>query len=348
MAIDPQAVATALATEVAGELSSGAPSNLVAVVRKLLRASELLGWEDAAAWWRSELAGCQGVQAPNDRVTNAYVEFRTSLLELYGAAGLQRPTSSAAIRAEPLCHPLPDLVMYRNIGFSWLTGNTRVVPSAPGRAEQILKERITILPSDVEYILNQIEQHCFDFAIRSERFLTFSNRVGDIFGDYRALAESELEKIGIDDSLAAIDANLRLGTEEGAKLAILGCRNILIAISNKLWQVPKLTVHPTLLTYDGKPLQLDAGQIKARLRAYLHERGITPTTGRGPTLIAGQLDRIADTLDQLYNLSSEQGKNEALVPEAKSAVLQTFFLIGEIARLTGFEPVSSIAVQSAT
>ena len=114
--------------------------------------------------------------------------------------------------------------MYRNIGFSWLTGNTRVVPSAPGRAEQILKERITILPSDVEYILNQIEQHCFDFAIRSERFLTFSNRVGDIFGDYRALAESELKKIGIDDSLAAIDANLRLGTEEGAKLAILGCR----------------------------------------------------------------------------------------------------------------------------
>src|SRR4051812_21368926 len=95
MAVDPQAVATALITEVAGELSSGVPTNLVTVVRKLLRASELLGWEDAATWWRSELVGCQGVQVPNHRVTNAHVEFRTPLLDIYGAAGLQRPTSSA-------------------------------------------------------------------------------------------------------------------------------------------------------------------------------------------------------------------------------------------------------------
>ena len=200
----------------------------------------------------------------------------------------------------------------------------------------------------VHLTLNKVEQQCFDFAIRSERLLSFGNQAGDIFGEYRESAVRELAKIGIDESLAAIDANLRLGTGEGAKLAILGCRNILIALSNKLWQVPSLKVHPTLTTYDGKPLQLDTGQIKARLRAYLHERDVVLATGRGPTLIAGQLDRIADTLDQLYNLSSEQGKNEALVPEVKSAALQTFFLIGEIARLTGLEPVTVIADQTGT
>ena len=221
------------------------------------------------------------------------------------------------------------------------TGRPRQIP-------QVLKERMTFLPSAVHLTLNKVEQQCFDFAIRSERLLSFGNQAGDIFGEYRESAVRELAKIGIDESLAAIDANLRLGTGEGAKLAILGCRNILIALSNKLWQVPSLTVHPTLTTYDGKPLQLDTGQIKARLRAYLHERDVVLATGRGPTLIAGQLDRIADTLDQLYNLSSEQGKNEALVPEAKSAALQTFFLIGEIARLTGLEPVTVIADQTGT
>ena len=100
MAIDPQAVATALATEVAGELSSGAPSNLVAVVRKLLRASELLGWEDAAAWWRSELAGCQGVQAPNHRVTNAYVEFRNRCLNY-----MERPVCNGRLPRQPYFVP---------------------------------------------------------------------------------------------------------------------------------------------------------------------------------------------------------------------------------------------------
>jgi hypothetical protein len=355
MASVNEATATALITEVSNELSSGTSPNLVAIVRKLLRASELLGWEDAAQWWRNELNGCQNSDVPNHRYTNASVDFRTPMMEMYATAGgAVRPSSRATIRTEPLCHPLADLVLYKDTGFSWNTGNSMNVPAtttvrgSSGSREQVRKERIIFQPQSVQYILHQVEQQCFDFAVRSERVLAFGNRVGDIFGEYRALTESGLEKIGVDETLAAIDANLQLGTPDGAKLAILGCRNILIALSNRLWQVPGLTVHPTLKTFDGKPLQLDSGQIKARLRAYLYEREVTLATGRGPTLIAVQLDRIADTLDQLYNLSSEQGKNEAMMPDAKSVVLQTFFLIGEIARITGFEPVTSISGQPGT
>jgi hypothetical protein len=60
-------------------------------------------------------------------------------------------------------------------------------------------------------------------------------------------------------------------------------------------------------------------------------------------LIAGQLERNADAAAELYNLTSEQGKNEALVEDAKAAVLHTYFLVGEMARLTGFVPVTAIA-----
>jgi hypothetical protein len=355
MSADPQIVASHLLTEVANELSSGAPVNLVAAVRKLLRASELLGWDDATGWWRNELSGCNTSSAPSHSYTSATIDYRSPLQEIYSSiAGASRSTSRATTRTEPLCHPLADLVLNGDVGFSWKTGKSITVPitktvhGLPATKGEIHTEHITFPPYSVKTVLHRIEEQCFNFAIRSERLLGFGDRVSDVFGEYRSLAEDELGKIGIDENLAAIDANLRLGTVEGAKLAILGCRNILIALSHTLWQVPGLTRHPTLLTYDDKPLQLDSGQIKARLRAYLYERDVDLATRRGPTLIAGQLDRIADTLDQLYNLSSEQGKNDALVPEAKSAVLQTFFLIGEIARLTGFEPVTKLTNRPAT
>jgi hypothetical protein len=195
-------------------------------------------------------------------------------------------------------------------------------------------------------VIRRLEELCFKFAIEAQSLLIYGNRVGDIFGEYRALTEGELKKIGIDESLAAIDANLKAGTPANAKLAILGCRNILLALATALWQVPNVATHPTLTTYDGKSkLQLGPENPKARLRAYLHERGVELVSKKKPTLIAGQLDRIADALDELYNLSSEQGKNEAVVADAKSAALQTFFLIGEIARLTGFEPVTAISTE---
>ena len=71
-------------------------------------------------------------------------------------------------------------------------------------------------------------------------------------------------------------------------------------------------------------------------------RGVQLTTGRGPTLIAEQLDRIADGIDQLYNLSSNQGKVEATIEDAEAMVIQTYMLIGEVARLTGLHPVTEI------
>src|SRR5215217_4878697 len=115
MSADPQVIAAGLMTEVANELSSGGSINLVAIVRKLLRASELLGWDDAATRWRSELSGCQNSEAPSHRYTNASVDFQTSMMQMYSASGgSARPSSRATTRSEPLCHPLADLVLYKD------------------------------------------------------------------------------------------------------------------------------------------------------------------------------------------------------------------------------------------
>jgi hypothetical protein len=90
-------------------------------------------------------------------------------------------------------------------------------------------------------------------------------------------------------------------------------------------------------------LQLGKEQVKARLRAYLYEKGVALETSRGSSLIAEQLDHISDLVDAFYNLSSEKAKNEALPSEAKAAALQLYLLIGEIARLTRLEPIRELS-----
>jgi len=320
--------------------------DLMSVMRKLLRASEFLEWKDSASWFRAEIEEFSYQNAPRHRYTNAIVEYKDPMMEMYSTLpNFPRRSSQSTIVQKPLILPLSELIRYRERGFSWQTGATRTVErrGVTGDRQVIETEWISFNVGAVETILDHIEQYCFDFAIATERRLRFTDLATDVFAEYRTLVEVHLNRLGIDENLKAIETNVRLGTAESSKLAILGCRNILLALSDRLWQVPGVQVHPALQTYDGKPLQLDEGQVKARLRAYLHERGLVLATKRGPTLIAGQLERNADAAAELYNLTSEQGKNEALVEDAKAAVLHTYFLVGEMARLTGFVPVTAIA-----
>src|SRR5688500_16075139 len=98
-------MAANLLTEVVNELSSGSPANLVAAVRRLLHASELLGWDDAAVWWKNELNGWSDTDAPDYRHTNASIDFRSPLVEMYASMGTAaRPSLAATIQTVPLTH----------------------------------------------------------------------------------------------------------------------------------------------------------------------------------------------------------------------------------------------------
>lgn len=342
-----QRVATDLITEVIGDLSAGSSHDLLAVVRKLLRASELLGWQQSAEWFRAEIDGCRYETPPQHRYANARLEYRDQLTEFYLAQpGFPRGSLGGVSDIRPLCEPLSALIRYREVGFAWPTDSVQeqVRESIVGRHTVKERQWVVFSGGTVQGILDRIEQNCFNFAIGAERQLLFGDLASDLFSEYRDIIGEHLTRLGVDESLDAIEMNVRSATPEASKLAMLGCRNVLIGLADKLWQVQNVNVHPTLKTHDGKPLQLDSGQVKARLRAYLHERGAEMVTSRGPTLIAGQVERIADTVDQLYNLTSDQGKNEALVEDAKATVLQTFFLIGEMARLTKMVPVTQLKV----
>lgn len=347
---DRRAEATQSFDEVVAELSRTRASDLLVVVRKLVRACELLDWTPAAQWFRAELTGFTPETAPPHRSAACTITWGSDLQDVFassvGAAHPQvRPTSTF----KPLINGLAELINYAPVGFSWETSHIQEANVLLLRRTVTFREKVTFHPSAVRDVLNRIEQHCYDFSIQAERQLRFGDLTTDLFAEYRARVERLLAKLQVSERLDAIETNLRTGTPESCKLAVHGCRNLLISLSAKLWQVEGLNRHPTLLTHDGKPLQLDAGQVKARLRAYLHERNVQLTSERGgPSLIAGQLERLADVFDQLYNASSEHAKHEATLEEAKAATLQTYFLIGEIARLTGLDPITDVQTPAAS
>jgi hypothetical protein len=318
-----------------------------------MRASELLGWQDAATWFRVEINGCSYDSAPSHRLVNATLEYRDSLGEFYASQqGFPKASLLGVTDKRALCEPLKNLARYREVGIHWPTGTTRIRQQRTGLDQQLknVEEREWVIfpAASIQTVLDRVEQHCFDFAIHSEQLLVFGDLALDIFEQYRESIEQPLTRLGIDESLSAIESNVRAGTAETSKLAVLGCRNVMIGLSNKLWKVPGLNAHPTLQNHKGKPLQLDHLNVKARLRAYLYERGVSVSTPQGPTLISIQLELIADTVDQLYNVASEQGKNHVAQDDARALVLQTFFLIGEMARLTGLVPVTSLAISAAS
>ena len=331
--------------EVVQELSAGRAGDLVVVVRKLLRASELLGWVAAAKWFRDELVGFTPESAPHHRIAACTVTWTSDSLDAWASSGMVIPSEIRPINTfKPLPNGLAELLNYADVGFSWETSLSQEVKVLLMRQTSTFRERVTFHPSAVRDILNRIEHYCYSLAVQVERQLRFGDLTADLFAEYRASAGDALARLGIGETLTAIEPNLRLNTPDSCKLAIHGCRNVLIALSHELWQVPGLTVHPTLKTHDGKPLQLDRNQVKARFRAYLYERGVEITSQRGGrSLISGQIDYLSDTFDQLYNVSSEQAKHKATLDEAKAATLQMYFLIGEIARLTRLEPVTALS-----
>jgi hypothetical protein len=258
----------------------------------------------------------------------------------------ERPDPRQELR--PLLHALNDLAQNRGAGFEWKTGNSVPIQyssnfaytSDPTRYE----EYVTFNHWVVQQLLGKIENWCYHIAIDAEVKLKFGDLVVEIFSEYRSSVLDVLAKHSINENLSAIEANVRNGTPEAAKLAILGCRNILLSLSEKLWQVAGLEKHPSLTDHKGRPLQVGPHQTKARLRAYLYEKGVPLQSSMGPTVASLQLDRISDVLDQLFNEMSETGKNLGTVEDAKSLTIQTFVLVGEMARLTDMEPVTSIGL----
>jgi hypothetical protein len=338
----PHQLALEIVTEVVTEVTRAGQSDLVSVARRLQRACGLLGWTPSGEWFRHELSGYPPEMVPQERYAFCRTRWITDNVGAMWVTMFDPPVKPGT-GIWPLPSQIHELTDHLDSGYSWFaTGRTQEIFVSTKNAVFTYREEVSVPKEAVAVVIQRIEQHCANFAIEAERQLRFGNLATNIFEQYRYSVDDGLARLEMGDSLDAIESNVQVGTPESAKLAVLGCRNVLLSLSAKLWQVPDLRMHPILKDRRGNPLQLGSEQPKARLRAYLFARGVRVEASGKTTLIAGQLDRIADTVDELYNLASDQGKNAATPEDARAAVLHLYLFLGELTRLTNLEPVMEL------
>lgn len=152
--------------------------------------------------------------------------------------------------------------------------------------------------------------------------------------DYRIVVDNlDGLQTGVGQELMAAFANLRSENPANWKLAALGCRNVIIKLGDSLWKVPCTKYFSEL---DNKELDLVGEKEKNRLYAYIdyhHKR------------VEGQ-DK--DTLKQLhgkvwgiYDMGSK-GKRAIRHEEAKTAIVDTFELVGNLDAITELKPLEEI------
>ena len=154
--------------------------------------------------------------------------------------------------------------------------------------------------------------------------------------DYRFVLDSlsALDtKVG--DILKAVVDHLRSNNPEHWKLAVLGCRNCLIKLSDILWRVDQPTYHSTL---DGKTLETKRDREKNRLLAYTDVRHKSLSDND-----KASLREARDLIHPIYDEGSK-GKRFMTMQGARKVVRDTFHLCHLLYQTTNFEPVTDSEV----
>lgn len=148
-----------------------------------------------------------------------------------------------------------------------------------------------------------------------------------------------LDKIGLSNELEAVYSNLEGNNSSHWSSAVFACRRILYELADRLLVVPD-EVYPYLTDKSGKnPISIKKDKERNRLLAYMHQMGVKNSN----PLIAAQLEMLGGMMHELVSQTSGEGKRSNLdYDTALSIVLNTYFFLGELIRLTDFQIITEI------
>jgi hypothetical protein len=174
-------------------------------------------------------------------------------------------------------------------------------------------------------VLDQISEKLFDDVSKALVAVKFGQVTADVFRKYQASVSATLGQLGIDDYLKAAYQNLLQNNKASWQAAVEACRNIMYKLSETLWQSPD-TTHPYLKAKNGTPMRVTLNEPRNRIRAYLHEKGVTED------------DMLRRMIDPLYSMASA-GKRTVSHEHAQSVLILAYIFVAEMIRLTDMIPV---------
>lgn len=314
--------------------------DLKAILLQCQHACELMGWENVRDWFRNEISGYKPEQIPNYRKIYGNTSWIREGLSIISNEFLDIDPPEEEIK-----NPVKEIVdldvfvgidrilLANTSGYQETTDERREKYNARKKEKYFIRKIKNYPPGSFQPIINYIEQMTYNLASQSYSTLKFGNAITDIWSQYRNHVEDALKKMNLFSHLAAIENGLRSENPEEWRVVGYHCRDLLDDLANILWQDPR-SEYEHLEGEKGK-LNVSRGNTKNRLRAYLHQKGLTRTKGK---YLSTEMERISDSVRALYEFQcSAHGSVEKI--DSQSIALGTFYIIGELARRTDLEPV---------
>lgn len=199
-----------------------------------------------------------------------------------------------------------------------------------------VKEVTTILLPQLDNILNVIRHVYYESCSSVISQLKYGQILESIFQQYKKAVDDKLSKLRISNQLEAVIHDISRDNPESWRNAVMGCRNILTDLANRLWQAPDKYYKPLNLQLKGLPLE----PVKNKLRSWIHEKGIGQTEHK---FIEVQLTKLADVINELYALDSK-AKEQIEYQDALCCLINTYTLLGEIALRTDMQPITKVEI----
>jgi len=99
-------------------------------------------------------------------------------------------------------------------------------------------------------------------------------------------------------------------------------------LSETLWQSPDKS-YPYIKANNGSAMRVTRNEPRNRIRAYLHEKGVTAD------------DMLRRMIDPLFSMASA-GKRPVSYEHAQSVLILTYIFVAEMIRLTNMIPVVKV------
>jgi len=178
-------------------------------------------------------------------------------------------------------------------------------------------------------ILERIRNRVHEFLSQSEKQLMFGQIHADLFERNRQYVDLHLAELCPDALAKFVAAYNRLceGGPEARAQALTSCRRLLKTLGDMLYPASDSPV----LGADGEHRVLTEDQYVSRLWQYVFERVAQTKSGE---LLLAEVRETGNRLDRLYDLTCKGVHSEVSEFEVNQAVMQTYFLIGDLIRLS--------------
>jgi hypothetical protein len=317
--------------EVIDELTSGSP-DIKRVLRKCLHVTMLVKWYDKAAWIQLEISGYPKEAAvPWYRRVRGKRTWRPegmyNILEMVVDEAFGRAMPEEPIEKE-IRAGIDTLINCATSGVAFPTG-ARDEREVGGKTMDVMEvERIS--KETCQRVLSRLEDQILPWATESYTALGFGDLASDVWQAYRLSVDEALTALGLGGHFQAINDGLASTEPQAWRQAMWTCRDVLHDLAVFLWRDSRKT-YKHIPGEDGQPMKVTEDKYVNRLAAYLHQKGVTGTTG---AYLRAELARL-HALNDLHSTAHDS----VTIDQSRLAVIATYVVLGELIARTDMQPI---------